>query len=316
MDIAVDHTPYSSRHSIHLRTCSEAIIKSVIRPAVDDAFRHKRNLDVHDIFIAIWKYFSACFIITSVQTFLWFGWWNALTMYLWPWPEYLLMRDLVYISLGILLIFVSNKYFSLDQIREEMLEDWKYGVPKTFSWGRKFRNFGKKFLNFAAFVTTWVGAWSIFDEYIYEPTLIRDSAYIILPLLMALVVEEFLSTESIFYFIAKFRENSEDDVWFPPDGGYSDNQLSILERAKSFNQANSISVMHFAPPAGVERDRTKSLTENCPLVQGDVTRSLAERERVKSFSERERVKSFSERERVKSFSDRERAKSFSRDHHG
>jgi len=215
-------------------------VRSVIHPAISNVIG-RDSLEINETMITIFKYFSACVLITGIQTFQWIGWWNALTMYMWPWPDLELYRDLTYIAIGVLLIFISNKFFSFEEIREVMLQDWPEGIPKTFSWFRKLRNFSKKTLNFAAFVTTWVGAWSIFDQYIMEQSFWRDMGYVFIPILLGLIVEEFLSTESIYYMIAKSKSKSTDeDEWLPPD---IESQSLVNERALSFNnRANSVFV--------------------------------------------------------------------------
>jgi len=212
-------------------------VTSVIRPAVSEVVSDS-NLESHDLVISVFKYFNACLLITAIQTFQWIGWWNALTMYLWPWADLELARDGTFICVGVLLIFISNKFFSLEEIREEMLEDWRQGVPKTFSWGRKIRNFAKKVLNFAAFVTTWVGAWNIFDSYLLQQSLYRDLAYVFLPLILGLIVEEFLSTESIYYLIVKCTNTETDEIWLPPENDI-ENQNLVNETRTSFNKTKT-----------------------------------------------------------------------------
>eukprot|EP01124_Arcella_intermedia_P017263 TRINITY_DN24041_c0_g1_i1.p1 TRINITY_DN24041_c0_g1~~TRINITY_DN24041_c0_g1_i1.p1 ORF type:complete len:234 (+),score=13.70 TRINITY_DN24041_c0_g1_i1:66-767(+) len=226
------------RGSVHLRTGSEAIVRSVIYPAVSRGV-NQDTLRVREVFLTIFKYINSCVLVTAIQTFQWIGLWNSLTNYIWPWPELEFWRDIAYVLVGLVLIFISNHFFSLDTIREEMLLDWSEGVPSSFSWLRKFRNFTKKTLNFVAFVVTWVGAWSIFDEYILPQSLPRDLCYIFIPILTGLVLEEFLSSESIYYLMAKL--SFSDDVWMPPD---IESQTSLLEdRHFSFNnRANSIKI--------------------------------------------------------------------------
>jgi len=238
MDIQLDSTASGGRggSTVHLRTGSEAVVRSIIHPAVSQVIGHD-SFEVSVTLVSVYKYFSACVLITMIQTFQWIGWWNALTMYTWPWPEWQLYRDIAYMVIGVFMIFISNRFFSLDEIREQMVEDWRYGIPKSFSWFRKLRNFAKKTLNFAAFVTTWVGAWNIFDEYILEASLFRDLAYIFFPIILGLIVEEFLSTESIYYMMAKLR--ASDEEWLPPD--IESQNIIKDERSLSFNnRANSV----------------------------------------------------------------------------
>jgi len=83
----------------------------------------------------------------------------------------------------------------------------------------------------------------MFDSYMLESSVYRDIAYIVLPLLIGLIVEEFLSTESIYYIIAKCGGSETDEEWFPPDSDM-EQKLATEIRSYSFSRNRSNSLLN------------------------------------------------------------------------
>eukprot|EP01125_Pyxidicula_operculata_P011432 TRINITY_DN3745_c0_g1_i3.p1 TRINITY_DN3745_c0_g1~~TRINITY_DN3745_c0_g1_i3.p1 ORF type:complete len:199 (+),score=24.51 TRINITY_DN3745_c0_g1_i3:359-955(+) len=151
------------------------------------------------------RYFNIIVVNTLLQTFQWVGWWDVLTEYLWPFPEINWARDIVFICLGLFLITLSTLFFGLETITDDMQEAWEKGLPTSFDWGRKLRNYCKKLLNFLGFLLAWVGCWDIFDVYSFSDTIYRDVVFLVVPLVVGFVTEEILSTESLYYIYCKIK---------------------------------------------------------------------------------------------------------------
>jgi len=138
-----------------------------------------------------------------------------LTIWLWPWPNKAVERDVVYVLVGVILRFISKRWLNTTY---DLKKEWDPNPPLNFQWRRKFKRFASGFLNFLAFLFGWVGLWDLFDVQVVERSFARDFVFFLGPLGLALTLEIFLSEESLLYLFGYLRSkgwkkrNSDDDI--------------------------------------------------------------------------------------------------------
>jgi len=179
--------------------------------------------------------------VSIVASFLislqWVGWWNLLAYNIWP-DSFGVVRDTVYISIGILLLYIAEKYVPLGSIDEARENEWALGIPRSFSWSRKLTNYLISYLHFLAFLFFWVGAWTVFDEYV-TATSYRDYLYLILPTPVLYFSQEVMSRESLCWMFLKYKRwnngqkqsysNGEDKALLKAESSPNDIDPSILK---------------------------------------------------------------------------------------
>jgi len=175
----------SSPESIHIRTKAKP---------------HVTDLDLW--IISIIDFFNICVILMIIETAQWVGCWNMLTLW-WPWPSDLI-RDVTYIFAGIALRFASKKLLPLYDTRR----DWD-SMPVSFQWQRKAKKYAVSVLNFLSFLFAWAGLWDVFDLHLLERSFFRDSMFVLVPFTVGLLMETFLSEESLIYICAYLRTGGE-----------------------------------------------------------------------------------------------------------
>jgi len=160
---------------------------------------------------AIWgiNTINACIFIAGLHTVQWVGWWNLLSYWVFPtsWNDELvnMPRDFSYIVIGILLKFIGNTWFAEEELSDPVIAEWQSGIPRTFSWRRKFRSYMIGHLHFLAFLSFWAGSWNIFDYYLYycEYCWQREIYYIVLAPVVLFFVQEGISLESLYWLFAR-----------------------------------------------------------------------------------------------------------------
>eukprot|EP01123_Difflugia_compressa_P014663 TRINITY_DN7895_c0_g1_i1.p1 TRINITY_DN7895_c0_g1~~TRINITY_DN7895_c0_g1_i1.p1 ORF type:complete len:201 (-),score=28.65 TRINITY_DN7895_c0_g1_i1:91-693(-) len=156
--------------------------------------------------INIFNIFNQCVLLTAIQTVMWVGWWNLLAYWAWPWSDTLFVeRDTIYIIMGVCLKFVGVMWFPEESPSVESLQEWQDRLPPYFSWKRKIRSYGISLLHFVAFLFAWVGAWNMFDLYLYNCGYCweREIFYIVIPSVVLFLFQEFMSKESLIWMAAK-----------------------------------------------------------------------------------------------------------------
>eukprot|EP01125_Pyxidicula_operculata_P010283 TRINITY_DN3389_c0_g1_i1.p1 TRINITY_DN3389_c0_g1~~TRINITY_DN3389_c0_g1_i1.p1 ORF type:complete len:200 (-),score=32.37 TRINITY_DN3389_c0_g1_i1:66-665(-) len=142
-----------------------------------------------------------------IQTVYWVGWWNLLAYWAWPWGTTLYVeRDILYIVMGVCLKFVGVMWLPEESPSFEAANAWSEGhIPATFEWRRKFKNYLVSMVHFLAFLFVWVGAWNVFDLYLYNCGYCweRELWYITIPAVLLFIFQEFLSKESVLWMCAK-----------------------------------------------------------------------------------------------------------------
>jgi len=131
-----------------------------------------REVDL--LLITIFDYFNVCFMLLMFETLQWVGCWNMLTIWLWPWPNTAVERDVVYVLVGVILRFISKRWLNE---RYDVKKDWDPDPPINFQWKRKVKRFASGFLNFLAFLFGWVGLWDLFDVQFVERSFSRDLVF-------------------------------------------------------------------------------------------------------------------------------------------
>jgi len=151
-----------------------------------------------DWVISVFNYFNVIVLVMIIQLFLWVGMWDLFSYYVWPYDN-TSYRDGTYCVIGLITMFLSLVFFSMEKSYEEMESTWHDGLPKSFGFRRKVKDYAREMLNFLGFLFVWVGAWDFIDTKIWDGSVLRDILYFIIPWFISLVLEEFLSTESVYY---------------------------------------------------------------------------------------------------------------------
>eukprot|EP01124_Arcella_intermedia_P012222 TRINITY_DN18559_c0_g1_i1.p1 TRINITY_DN18559_c0_g1~~TRINITY_DN18559_c0_g1_i1.p1 ORF type:complete len:204 (+),score=42.04 TRINITY_DN18559_c0_g1_i1:29-640(+) len=161
-----------------------------------------KNIDLW--IITIFDYFNVCILLMVIESLQWIGCWNMLSHWFWPWEDKAIWRDLLYIFIGIILRFIAKRFFSKSH---DFKKEWELSPPPSFQWGRKLKKFASSFVNFLAFLFGWCGLWDLFDVQVSDSSFIRDFMFFIVPLLLGMNSEVFLSEESLYYFVARLRSH-------------------------------------------------------------------------------------------------------------
>eukprot|EP01123_Difflugia_compressa_P002231 TRINITY_DN12934_c0_g1_i1.p1 TRINITY_DN12934_c0_g1~~TRINITY_DN12934_c0_g1_i1.p1 ORF type:complete len:259 (-),score=34.11 TRINITY_DN12934_c0_g1_i1:120-791(-) len=194
-------------------------IRNKIRPFVKD---------VDLLLVTLFDYFHICVLILIIEAVQWVGFWNMVTLWLWPWGEKSFKYDLVFVFIGIILRFISKKFMNKHW---DVKSDWEQ-QPPTFQWKKKIYKFGAGFLNFLAFLFGWAGMWDIVDVQLVSKSIVRDAIFFSVPIFVALAFELFLSEESLLFYVAYIRSNGWKDgiIQNPvPLSNPSDDRHTVIE---------------------------------------------------------------------------------------
>eukprot|EP01125_Pyxidicula_operculata_P019688 TRINITY_DN7152_c0_g1_i1.p1 TRINITY_DN7152_c0_g1~~TRINITY_DN7152_c0_g1_i1.p1 ORF type:complete len:491 (+),score=78.29 TRINITY_DN7152_c0_g1_i1:64-1536(+) len=182
-----------------LHHAGDLFVRDFIQPAVKPYIS-----PCEDWAITIFNYINLVLIMTLLETMMWVGTWNLLYYYIWPESEDNI-HTVVFVTVGVIVMFLSVRFFNPDQDYEDKEDTWQDGLPKSFGWWRKFKCYIRHIFSFLGFLSMWVGTWQPLDE-IIEPSLMRDVMYVVLSTISLLFLEEFLSAESLYYMSSKYRD--------------------------------------------------------------------------------------------------------------
>jgi len=146
-------------------------------------------------------------ILPFIDTFQWVGLWNLIDIHV-SWSDDTSHKTLYYTCSGFVFLLVSFTISRFNDGSADMEDSWKMGIPRSFGWRRKTKNFLKYCLGFVGFMLVWVGAsnkWDVDQEIL--------DVYIIYACLSAFILymgTEILSIEALFYsvtvMVKKWRE--------------------------------------------------------------------------------------------------------------
>jgi len=189
-----------------LGACRDSFVRNFIQPKVVVYIS-----PCQDLFIRLFNYVNAILIVTVIQLFLWVGMWDLFSYYVWPYDD-TSYRDLTYCVLGSVTMYLSLVFFSTDQSYEDMEDSWHEGIPLSFGFRRKLKNYAREMLNFIGFLFVWVGAWDFIDTKIWEASIQRDILYYIIPWFFSFTLEELLSPESLYYILTTYTKRHHDAI--------------------------------------------------------------------------------------------------------
>jgi len=146
--------------------------------------------------IETFNYFNAVAIQAFVDTFQWVGLWNLIDTHV-SWNEDYFTKAYSYCIAGFAVLVIS---FSLQKIKDysvDMEDSWKLGVPRSFGWRRKTKNFLKYCIGFVGFMFAWVGASNQWD--VNEELMETYIMYAIFSTWILYLGTEILSIDALFY---------------------------------------------------------------------------------------------------------------------
>lgn len=178
----------------------DEFVREVIHPSV------KEFISPGEVYIIeFWNYFNAVILVPFFDLFQWIGLWNLID-YHWIWTEDDFTKIVVYLVLGYVIIAIS--LFIGRFIPSDMEDSWKLGVPRSFGWRRKTKNFLKCCVAFIGFMFVWVGASTKWDMEQEEMT--TYVMYFVISFFVMYLGTEVFSIDALFYvatlFTIKWRD--------------------------------------------------------------------------------------------------------------
>jgi hypothetical protein len=183
-----------------LISVQDEFVREVIHPAV------KEFISPGEVYIVeIWNYFNAVILVPFFDLFQWIGLWNLID-YHWIWTEDDLTKIVVYLVVGYVIIafaLITGRF-----IPSDMEDSWKLGIPRSFGWRRKTKNFLKCCFAFIGFMFVWVGASTKWD--LEQEEMTTYVMYFVISFFVMYLGTEVFSIDALFYvatlFTIKWRD--------------------------------------------------------------------------------------------------------------
>jgi len=145
--------------------------------------------------IETWNYFNAVILILFFDLLQWVGLWNLLD-YHYIWTDDPMTKIMVYMAVGYIIIAFS---FILGRVlpSSDKEDSWKLGIPSSFGFRRKTKNFIRSCVSFVGYLFFWVGAGNMWDMEQEDVTVYV--AYLVVSTVFYYLSTELLSIDALFY---------------------------------------------------------------------------------------------------------------------
>jgi len=173
-------------------TVQDEFVRDVIHPIV------KEFISPGEVYvIEIWNYINAVILVPFFDLFQWIGLWNLID-YHYNGIEDPFTKTIVFLAVGYAILTFS---FTFDRLfgGSDMEDSWKLGIPRSFGWRRKSKNFIRSCVAFIGFMFTWVGASNNWDSTQEDVTVYV--AYFLGATFAMYLGTEIFSIDGLFYWV-------------------------------------------------------------------------------------------------------------------